>query len=282
MDYINKKDIQLFVKSFSPNMDKYGFLEDTYIYFKNKKLIVENFKTQHNDFWKDLIEEYKKCSKQKVVRLFLNSLATQDTYYRVAISAYAIMTHYENHSYQSEKSFSKENYNYLIDGGCEVCGVPYVFTISPTVHNYMFFNGYNTDSMAGILCYLRNINKIEVPELQKEGVTVFSDIMNCIKMADLKDTPNEIQKKLKVLERFKSKETERRELLDTLGYLSILETKEHKGFLSNYNKLGHTPRKTKNSNWAYPIDFWTGKDGINKKAFEFWFGEYKDFESFWK
>lgn len=71
-------------------------------------------------------------------------------------------------------------------------------------------------------------------------------------------------------------------LLETLGYCSILETNEHKGFLKKYTNLASAPRKTHSSDWNYPVDFWLGKDGINKDAFKFWFGEYKELEQFWR
>ncbi len=81
---------------------------------------------------------------------------------------------------------------------------------------------------------------------------------------------------------FKSNTEQRQALLETLGYCSILETKEHKGLLEHYTNCASTPRKTHSSDWNYPVDFWSGKDGINKQAFRFWFEEYKELEQFWK
>ena len=57
---------------------------------------------------------------------------------------------------------------------------------------------------------------------------------------------------------------------------------KYKGLLHQYTNLAIAPHKTHSSDWEYPIDFWTGKDGINKEAFKFWFGNYTELERFWK
>jgi hypothetical protein len=46
--------------------------------------------------------------------------------------------------------------------------------------------------------------------------------------------------------------------------------------LTVYTNPGLAPSKSHSSNWAWPVDFWTGKDGINRDAFDFWFGDYKE------
>ena len=63
---------------------------------------------------------------------------------------------------------------------------------------------------------------------------------------------------------------------NTFDETKYLEINEHKGFLKKYTNLASAPRKTHSSDWNYPVDFWLGKDGINKDAFKFWFGEYKE------
>ena len=281
---VEKKNTQLFLKLYNSEKDNYGFSEAEYNSLKEKKYIVDDFNIQHDAFWSLLIEEYKNCSKEKVVCFFLNSLETHNLSHRVAISAFSIMTHCVAHKYESKnrEEFTEDTYNYLSHGGCVICGVPFAEKILPTLYNYMLFRGVNAHSFRAIYCYLKKVNSFEEQNLCKDSIQIFSDIMDTIVASDLEETPTDVQKKLKSIKIFKSNETERRELLDTLGYLSILETKEHKGFFTKYNKLGHTPRKTRSSDWAYPVDFWTGKDGINKGAFKFWFGEYKELERFWK
>ena len=37
-------------------------------------------------------------------------------------------------------------------------------------------------------------------------------------------------------------------------------------------------KKQPKSDWNYPVDFWRGKNGIDKIAFQYWFGEYDELE----
>ena len=69
-------------------------------------------------------------------------------------------------------------------------------------------------------------------------------------------------------------------LLETLGFCGILETEEHGGLLDGFVRLSTAPTKTHSSDWAYPVDFWTGKDGLNPKAMAFWFAEYQALAQF--
>ena len=65
-------------------------------------------------------------------------------------------------------------------------------------------------------------------------------------------------------------------LVEALGIAGILETKEHKGYLTRYTNPGMAPSKSHKSDWAHPADFWTGADGVNKEALAFWFGACPD------
>lgn len=63
-----------------------------------------------------------------------------------------------------------------------------------------------------------------------------------------------------------------------MGYLSILHTEKYRGSFYEFNE-GCTPRSSRSSDWNYPVDFWRGKNGIDKIAFQYWFGEYDELEN---
>lgn len=65
-----------------------------------------------------------------------------------------------------------------------------------------------------------------------------------------------------------------RQIIDSLGALSILESEKHKGFYQEYTNLGLAPSKSRSSDWAYPVDWWTGANGVNENAVNFWFGNF--------
>lgn len=61
--------------------------------------------------------------------------------------------------------------------------------------------------------------------------------------------------------------------LETLGFCGVLETKEHKGYLSG-EIIPFPPRASWISDWYYPVDFWKGCDGVNQTALEYWFADF--------
>ena len=145
--------------------------------------------------------------------------------------------------------------------------------------------------VGGLLCfslldfyyYLLETNKLNDTSPTKEDFRIFSETLEIILSVHEKDTLKEtVLSKIGKIKGFKSNTEQKQVLLETLGYCSILETNEHRGFLKHYTNFASAPKKTHNSDWRYPVDFWLGKDGINKVAFKFWFGEYVDLEKFWK
>jgi hypothetical protein len=75
---------------------------------------------------------------------------------------------------------------------------------------------------------------------------------------------------------FDSTPESRKALLETLGFCGILETQEHGGLIDKFVRLAVAPKKRHSSDWEYPVDFWTGRDGINKAAVAYWFQCYPE------
>jgi hypothetical protein len=65
-------------------------------------------------------------------------------------------------------------------------------------------------------------------------------------------------------------------ILETLGVCGILHNEKHKAPFYAYTDLAVAPRSSRSSDWAYPVDFWSGKDGIDWDAFKHWFGAYAE------
>ena len=146
-----------------------------------------------------------------------------------------------------------------------------------------YYRGAFDPNILTLYYYLLQTNRTEFVKPTESDFRIFSEILTILLAADEKDTVKKtVQLKIGKIKGFKSTTEQRKALLETLGYCSILETNEHKGFLKKYTNLASAPRKTHSSDWNYPVDFWLGKDGINKDAFKFWFGEYKELEQFWR
>lgn len=129
---------------------------------------------------------------------------------------------------------------------------------------------------------------------QKDGLNILEEVFDTITSVQESDGIRYVYKLLKKTEFFKHwKQEEKRigvefyaelalqHLLEIMGYLSILHTEKYRGSFYEFNE-GITPRSSRSSDWNYPVDFWRGKNGIDKIAFQYWFGEYKELEKFWK
>lgn len=241
-----------------------------------------------HDMWNDkLFLEYKKCVKGKVVESFMNSFSSNRPELRSALPVFAIMQTFPNH-----KFVLRDNQDLKRESPCGICSTAYGYPKElnekkletllmcintgglighdlPYYYHYLhFFNG-NAD-----------VNDIKVNE---EDIRIFSEILDILLNIEENDTlKKEVIKSIGKIKGFKTKPEQRQVLLETLGYCSILETEKYKGLLKEYTNLAVAPRKTHSSDWNYPVDFWLGKDGINKEAFKFWFGDYKELEKYWK
>jgi hypothetical protein len=68
---------------------------------------------------------------------------------------------------------------------------------------------------------------------------------------------------------------ERRKLLAILGYCGVLQPATKSGFFRDFTAFNRRDPPPSNKNdWAYPISWWRGSDGVNADAARHWFGQY--------
>lgn len=227
----------------------------------------------HNQGMDWLLEEREKVTKEKAVNLFLSSLSTRNLSWRSGLSAFAVARHMKKHLWNF-----KEKNDYM----CPVCADYDIYENMgkdlAKIDEFRLEYGALIPINNGVVTlafYLDQINRMkeEIPDDVDLGI--FTSIINLI--LDVPDScnANELEKKLGKLKAFKSNKEERRGIIETLGYCGILETREHKGYYLNFNDAEtreQRPRGAQKNDWAYPVRFWKGKDGINEVALIYWFG----------
>lgn len=255
----------------------------------------------YHDKWENaLFEEYKKSNKKLAVQGFLSSLKKKNSNsLRSGLPVIAIMQTFPRHKFTFEKpkpsnwdKLSEEDRVFMIERRpCEVCSTSYSLYTFPDeellekTEEYFEEGGLVVAAgMQTYYCYLKIFNDLkDIPQPTKEDIGIFIEILDVLLKTENNTTlKKEVLQQISKINNFKANKYQIQLILETLGYCSILETEEHKGLLNEFINVANAPRKTRSSDWAYPVDFWTGKDGINKKAFKFWFGEYKELERFWK
>ncbi len=206
-----------------------------------------------------------------ITNLFLASLSSTRLDHRSGLAAYAFMQMLPKHLHEPNIGTNYPEY-------CKICG-------AEEIKLHLDLTGLNLQRFGfGSMISVKEPYEIQfflkqhaaLPEVVPTAVdfTIFNAIIDLLSHADADASPTDIAKQLRKVEGFKASVDQARYFLEILGFCSILETAEHKGYLTKYTNPGLAPSKSHSSNWAYPVDFWTGKDGINRDAFEFWFGGY--------
>lgn len=245
--------------------------------------IITGATLSHNELVKIIFKMKAEIKKNKVVSLFLSSFSTNNLSNRSGLSVYAIMQTFPNH-----KFVLRENQKLHDFSPCEICSCsPQESIVEDDIEliseSFSEIGGLVTHgTLFDYYYYLSETDKLSLSKPNSNDIRIFSEILNILMTANEEDTIKKgVFSRIGRISGFKSNSEQRQVLLETLGYCSILETSEHKGLLNQYTNLAVAPSKTHSSDWNYPVDFWLGKDGINKEALKFWFGEYQELKKFW-
>lgn len=245
-------------------------------YAKKANLLFDPELQSHEDALALAFQEAANATKRHMTSLFLTSFGLNRIEWRAGLAAYAIMQSFPAHPF---KPASTEN-----DFTCDICCSKPIDNVNRSFLNNCRFltGGIVTYYIYEIAFDLQQHNLLPFCEPTEDDFKIFSDILTIISEAEGTATPTKVQKQLRLVKGFKSTEEQRRALMTTLGYCSMLETEKHKGFLHTFSNMCQVPRKSRSTDWYYPIDWWMGSDGLNKEAVKFWFGDYPQLKKFWE
>jgi hypothetical protein len=210
-------------------------------------------------------DEFKRASKADIAASFLSGVGAHLAYARAALSAHAVLTHFPDHHFKATQGMH-----------CAICAQPDTSKIDLTFINKCRWNGAVIGREPVILAfYLQQQHAVVIDPPTPSDREAFCAILDLISASPPEETPRSLLKKVKKIPGLKFPAEEARYLLDTLGYAGILQTSEHQGFIYTYT--GHlAPAKSASSDWSYPVDFWTGAQGINLDALKYWFEAYPE------
>lgn len=256
--------------------------EEERLYAFEKGYLFEDLKIEHDDALLELFNAYNAIDKKKVTKYFLASLSNNQVSYRAGLSIYSILQTYPKHSFITRESLNEKRQTMP----CIVCS-----SYKYNTHSINFMNllrittgGFLIHSVYNYFLFAKEVCKIGMDiEPSSQDFLIFNHLINMIKENSNLKSPSELLnliKKEAILKMCDDIQIHR--IIETLGYCSILASKEKKGPLYEFVNLASSPKKSRSSEWAFPVDFWTGQDGIDIEAFKFWFGEYKELEKCWK
>ncbi|MCH5535098.1 hypothetical protein L6227_21655 [Pseudomonas syringae pv. syringae] len=230
---------------------------------RESNVIIPSKDMSHDELIKALRNEMALVEKKDIVESFLIGLERGEPQKRAALSAYAIMLNFPDHLLSSHD-----------DVRCDICGAFKQQEIDFTFCNIVrHLSGVVISGLPDQMYFFLRESHKEHSE-KPESVSSLEKLLNIIRSSDSEDTPIILEKKIRNALTVKMSKEESRGLLDLLGHIGVLESPEHKGFIDTFKNLGLVPRKSRSTDWSYPVDFWKGEYGVNEKAVDFWFGDY--------
>ncbi|WP_454980353.1 hypothetical protein [Capnocytophaga haemolytica] len=233
----------------------------------------------HDELIKRIFKAYEKADKQKYANLFLASLSTGELSWRGGLAVLAVMQTFPKHK------FIPRGKDEFLPGYCKICtNHEKSFIGTPEYLEYCFEHegGIWPDDLLKMYTFLLKTNALKDRKPTKDDFRIFSHIINILLSAgQMENVKRDVFSQIQQIGLKNTPVYKLHYIIDTLGYCSILETKQHKGFLHQYTDLTTAPKKAYSAAFSYPVDFWLGKDGVNQEALKFWFGHCKELEEFW-
>jgi hypothetical protein len=262
MKALDKKALKILLKFSLTHPERTG--AEDFAYAKAAGLLFDDIDITHDEAVAWALREFAATDKAAVAANFLAGLGRNAPHLRAALSAYAIMTHFPGHACA------------LTDWPfCWICGAYPTKKFSRSFYNCCRWTGAVIGRKPQTLAfYLQQHNQEDVEEVSGGDINLFRALLDLIAASPASETPTKLAKKVRALPGLTVSVEEARCLLETLGYAGILQNPEHPGFIHRHMTCCFVPSKSHSSDWAYPIDFWTGKDGVNTDALKFWFSAY--------
>lgn len=244
--------------------------DEQFAYLKEQGLAFDPVDIEHDEAVQRCVEYAKQCQKSHVTDLFLSSFTSGRLDYRSGLAPFAMMQTMPDHGFTQSSA----------PRFCAICS-------GYDIYSGMDATDWNVDRYtAGSISLLKTPEVIQFylaqhVQLTRQAPTaedfrIFNAILDTLRSLEAQTKPTQVHRYLKKIDGFKASVHQCRVLLEALGIAGILETEKHKGYLTHYTNPGLAPSKSHKSDWAYPVDFWTGADGVNKEALAFWFGAYPE------
>lgn len=239
------------------------FSKEDFDYALNQGAVFLPLEISHDEAVIKLKEIVSKITKEEVANAFLASLGTRRLELRSALGSYVFAASLPVHQYEIDDHF------------CKICGhykssqVEYDLNVL-NFERYKWGGIRHTTDLIYALLDLEQFIKVEKPMPSNEDYQIFANIITAIEGLDSNAKARDIEKAISKL--LKSNKAERDTLINILGFCSILETSEHKGFYNQYtNRTHREPPPVHFCDWDYPVSWWKREYGINYEALHHYF-----------
>lgn len=211
-------------------------------------------------------EARSRCKLLSVSNAFLASLSSRRLELRSALGSFAVLSEFPEHAAPGEK---KET--------CEICGYSLVSEkedLSVLNFERLKWGGVRHSDALYAAFDLTLFAQLEPVLPTSDDLRIMHEIVEILQSAAPDDTPRQLEQKLN--KTFASNKEERDVLLTILAYCGVLQPEGRTGYFQVFTNrafsdhIDNLPKAYK-LDWRYPLCWWRGKDGVNKRALRHYF-----------
>lgn len=196
---------------------------------------------------------------------FLYSLSTRKLEYRSALGSYWFAVAIPQHAHD-------EGYGVLGDKKCYLCGWDSFRDPNDeaNVNNFTRYKwgGVSHDNVNYALFDLKQFGKLPKVEPTQEDIKILKDMLSCADLLRETDKVGKLRDAILKAKIFKTNKAELSVILNILGICGVLATKECPCYAEKFvDEYERGPIEYKND-FAYPVNRWRKRDGINAERFK--------------
>lgn len=264
----------------SMGLDKASVSKDEISFAKEQGYLFDYPKYEkHSDTLNRLHPILAQIAPKDIANAFLFSLSTRKLEYRSALGSYYYAKAIPEHKFMN----SHNEILATAANHCYLCGWS-AWKTEPSEsdirfgHNFYNYERYKFGGIGSIhinyaLFDLEQFIKLPKVIPTDEDKKIFADILSCIEHLNSKDKVGKLRDTISKAKIFKSNKDEISVLLGQLGICGILASKDFPSYDVYFaNEYERDPVEYKND-FAYPVNRWHARDGINVEKLIEVFGE---------
>jgi hypothetical protein len=263
----DKKALQILINTYwSPK----GWKEDHTIdpadfeYARQASYMFDSVIVTHDDIVARLLAIRNRLSIEQVTDAFLASLSTRRLELRSALGSFSFAAHFPDHRLIEQMPIGQRR--------CRLCGF---YGHSPGEQKDLNVLSFERWKWGGVrhldplYCWfdLTQFEKASLAAPTQEDYSILAQIVKIASGLPPKAKPNELEKRIG--KAIKSNSSERRVLIEILGYCGVLKPAGRCGFLQTFTSDEHRDRDRPSdhtNDWSYPVIWWQGADGVDRDA----------------
>jgi hypothetical protein len=220
----------------------------------------------HDDIVARLLKIRNRLSLERVTDAFLSSLSTRRLELRSALGSFSFAAHFPDHRL-AETAHSRVPSDRL---RCHLCDLYANSVAEPQDVNVLSFERWKWGGVRHenpLYCWfdLTQFEKASLDAPTQEDYSILARIVEIASELPPKAKPNELEKRISKV--IKSNSSERRALIEILGYCGVLKPAGRCSFLQAFTSSEHRDRPPDHKNdWNYPVIWWRGADGVDRNA----------------